>query len=467
MCRSVVVCVFLYQHKANNCHRMSQRWEQQRVRIRHVLDTADGVSAHVIFVALRRMWKVKNVVDSNVFNINTHIYLVYIGSQSFQLFSLFFSLLSFPFTSLFENPNRNCTLFIRFSTAKEFMFMFSIVYDYYLSSLENICTALPFAEALVCASISFTVIGLHRERMWHIKRKIRLSDQNLTHFCRRWMAWAGSHHIFFCMNSIWKALQFLMRSSSSFSCVKMGKIWQKQRIVYVFLWHCNHEKRRMWELEKCVWKNPSFSFQTENLFGSSAGGDAIFSHYTLHCWPFSSIQFTVGQSMRLNALANAKLWIWAYIVSFSDGVAKLQMRYEFEINIGRGEKCSIRELFRRYFGRTTEFHFDSESHVRFISGYMIVVDRGFYVILIRNAHVWSFVCRHVRLYIPIFYLFNENQRTSKSQQSYYDSCFISNARRKIWRKQIKVRASQRWSTYWSDLTFGGRTTGENGSESNQ
>lgn len=41
----------------------------------------------------RRMWKVKNLVDSDVFNINTHIYLVYIGSEPLKLFNFFTSTL--------------------------------------------------------------------------------------------------------------------------------------------------------------------------------------------------------------------------------------------------------------------------------------------------------------------------------------------------------------------------------------
>lgn len=124
-----------------------------------------------------------------MFSILIHIFILCISELlNFSTFS--HSALS-PFYSFAYSHNSNCTLFIprnsRFALIRnsfQFMFMFSIVYDYYLSSLENICSPelLPLhsfvsARFRVNLVYLFTVIRLQRffssfffkdrKRVWH------------------------------------------------------------------------------------------------------------------------------------------------------------------------------------------------------------------------------------------------------------------------------------------------------------
>lgn len=72
----------------------------------------------------------------DIFNINTHIYLVYIDFKD----ETFFTFRNSKLNSFHSPVLYRRTEYIFFASL--YVYVFSIVYDYYLSSLENICSSL-------------------------------------------------------------------------------------------------------------------------------------------------------------------------------------------------------------------------------------------------------------------------------------------------------------------------------------
>lgn len=104
-----IVFVTYVTHRAHKI-RIRRMWVNWRCDSLSLSVCVRECSCHNAWAA-RRMWKVKNLVDGDVFNINTHIYLVcvYRGSQTFQLFHI--SQL-FLFCSLAHTRNPDSTFFI-------------------------------------------------------------------------------------------------------------------------------------------------------------------------------------------------------------------------------------------------------------------------------------------------------------------------------------------------------------------